>query len=226
MDYEEELSRRKKIDESLFFIDKEVVQSRAMMSIVMRCGHYGLQHGTEDLLPTVFDLIRFVTDSVVEIQINGSSGLFSANNGDWLFEPSQYHLRLLDDLNVIEVEGEDGKGLFSLREKLMVVPPKYDDTTNTDIGEYLWVRKGDRFHFILKGNHVFHSASDAIMAYDTDDGMWVKHSDGTVALLNKVGNDDTRNYRKTLIKNGGRMKLQNLKYGIIDICDIYGHILN
>lgn len=226
MGFQDIFAERMQLDEALFYIDKEVALAKGLVSVVKRQSLYGLQYGTEDALPTVFDNARFVTDDVIELQIEGLLGLYSARNSEWLFEPNQCRLSLVDEFNTVEVEAENGMGLFSIREGRVVVTPQFDETTDSDIGEYLWVRRGNKFHFINKESQVFYSASDAIMAYDTDEGMWVKHSNGTVSLLNKAGNDDIKAFRKALIDNIGRMKLQNLKYGIIDICDIYGRVLN
>jgi len=227
MSFNDIYSERVYIDRNLFYIDKIMVEANGCVKIVKRKQFVGLQYGTEEVLPTVFDSISFISDGIVEAQIKGLTGLFSVDSNTWLFEPNQYQLKIPKNFeNVIEIKSDKGFGLFSIRGNRMVVPPEYNETTYSDICEFLWVRIGDYFHFIKNGSSTLYSATDAMMAYDTDKGMWVKHSDGRVALLNNAGNDDIKAYRRKLIENHGRVKLQNIKLNIVDICDIYGQVIN
>lgn len=226
MDFKAIYTERLSKDKTLFYIDKEVVCTQGTSRIMKRASYYGLQCESTDLLPTIFDSISYVSGSIVKVIIDSLIGLFSIDKKDWIFEPDIYKLEYLQDFQTVEVSGEKGLGLFSILENRMVIPPAYDETTRSAGGEFLWVREGGRFNFVQKDTQIFYSASDAQMVYDTDTGMWVRHSDGRVALLNSAGNDDIDTFRKILIKNKGRMTLQNIKYNIVHICDIYGQILN
>ena len=102
----------------------------------------------------------------------------------------------------------------------------YEDVTTNSMNNYLWVKTKVSFGFINKQNGRLIGVSNAILAYDHPNYMFVKLENGRVVCVNETGNKDEIIMRKQSLINNGRIEVKNIKYHISEIVDLYGYVLN
>lgn len=224
------IEHRVKWLESFFYIRTKVLVDCGGYKIVKRKQFMGIANAKnnllEEILPTIFDEIIMIENGLAMIRLLNKWGIYDVEKLLWLVEPCCEQVIKNEFYETMELITFNKHGLFDIKKKTLLIPIQYEDVTINSTNEYLWVKKDLRYHYIKRSTGKFLSMIDAVMAYDTSVGLFIKRIDGTVRCVNELGLHDPILFRELMIKNNGRLKLQNIKLHECDIIDIYGFILN
>jgi len=230
------ISQATAADDDEFYEDRTIVSSHGGIDIVERCGRRGISEAssTDDVvLPTIFSDIRLLPAHNIACcrfplpEADGTAdrwGLYDYEAETWLLLPRYTDYDLNEEYRTIDViDGEGHHGLYSLRLRRLVIPALYDDTTQWDRGEYLWVKLAGSYHFVHRdsGQHI--SVPEATMAFDTAEGMLVVYR-GRATALNSEGYGDRRRLRQLVVQAGGRYTAFCQKYHRSITFDVYGYV--
>lgn len=224
--HNEIINTRIEDNDEYFFVDYEVVRQCGNIDIIRRrdwlgiCIHNDIKN---ILLDTIADDI-VASGLLAAIKIGGQWALFDLSRCSFLFPPEYDALQLNGNERTVTLLLNGKQGLYSLQEKRVVIPTLFDDCTNNDHSDYLWVRSGSVYQYVRKSDGSVIDLGDADMAYDTDDAMLVKHGD-RVICLNAEGYEDELSLRSLVMRGNGRLKIVNSKLHFYNIIDIYGYIL-
>lgn len=216
-------------DKKLFFHSVDIVETSLKTSICKRKEFLGIIQNSdslEQLLPCIYDDIVAIENDLFLIRVNEKWGIFDAKNNCWCIELSIDKFMMYDIFGTVEVVKDGQRGLFSRQLRRLVIPIKFEQVTNTDRCEYLWVYLNGLYHFIKKSSGEFISLSNTIMAYDMETGIFALCNDGYIYAFSEEGYVDNVLFRRFVLENKGRGRFLNFKYHRIEITDLYGYILN
>ena len=228
-DIEQIIEDRIKVDRGMFFRRPVIVQELNSFCICMRNKLFGfcLRDAINTLTTNcIFDEIIPFEDNIFITRINQLYGIYDINQNAWNCSPSFTSFRINENYFSIELKNNNQVGLYDCRHNKLVIPIKYDAVTCSCNGDYLWVKQNNEYHFVKNSTRELISLYETKMAYDTEHGMFAVDKYGYVNLFTEDGLQSKNEFRKILIKNQGRLKLQNLKFHLIHYVDIYGNILN
>lgn len=213
---------------SHFYIHVQNVEEVNNYVIVSREQFLGINTVEDkEILPTIFDDIFFLSDFIVGIKISNRYGFYDLDKKIWLQEPNCVSYTQNSFYNTVEIIINDRHGLICLDERKLLIPAQYEDVTINSMQPFLWIKEKNSYHYIEKATGKLVKMPEAIFAYDTPfKVMFIKKHNGKVECLGANGNLARLEFRKLLCSNGGRLKLQNVKYHKFEIIDIYGQILN
>lgn len=220
------ISIRLKDNDEYFFVDYDVVRQCGNIDIIRRRDWFGISiHGDVEniLLDTIADDIS-IDGHLAAIKIEGRWAMFDLLQCSFLFPPEYDALQINDYERTVSLELNGKHGLYSLREKRVVIPLLFDDCTNSDLSDYLWVRSGNIYKYVMKCDGTIIDSGDADMAYDLDGSMLVRLGE-RIICLNQNGYEDNLALRRLVIQSNGRLKVVNSKLHLYNIIDIYGFIL-
>ena len=224
------IKHRVKWLEEFFYIRTKVLVDFGNYKVVKRKQFMGIVNAKknilEEILPTIFDEIVMIDQGLAMIRLLNKWGIYDVEKLSWIVEPCCEQVIKNDFYKTMELIVSNKHGLFDIKEKTLLIPIQYEDVTINSTNEYLWVKKDSKYHYIKRSTGRFLSMIEAVMAYDTNLGLFIKKIDGTVRCVDESGLDDPVLFRSLMIENNGRLKLQNIKLHECDIIDIYGFILN
>lgn len=216
--------------EEHFYIHADVLVDFNNYKIIKRKQFIGIinvnRNVVQEILPTIFDDVTMIYRDLAKVRLLNKWGVYDVEKTSWIVDLCCEQMEVNEFYNTIELIAAGKHGLLDIKEKNLLIPIQYEDVTIDAGCEYLWVKKKSHYHFVKKSTGKFLSMIDAVMAYDTSIGLFVKSADGIVHCVNELGLDDPILFRSLVIRNHGRLKLQNTKLHECDIIDIYGFVLN
>ncbi len=238
---EDTLLRRKYDDLKRSWIHREAVSEYSRYTIVAREDWFGLVLNQDEsvvALPTVFDEINVVElgDTLMAMCcVDGIWGAFLIDMfsdeimdlSDTILKFEYSHLCFNSNYGSVTLCKNDLYGLYSINDRKIVLQPKYQDVTLIVSNRYLWAKNvAGRFLFIDKVEQKEIYPISPVMVYDCENAMIFELDANRVYMSNERGDVDKYGFRKLLFKNGGRLSLNNTRYNITKVCDIYGCILD
>lgn len=129
---------------------------------------------------------------------------------------------------MLEVNTDDGTGLFSCRTKQMLVPPLFLETTHADNGRYLWVKTtADEFAFYdILTAAIVKCPENTRECFDSQGDLMFIEVDNKLHCLDETGHYDPDKLRRKALQGIGRIRVTNYNRHISVISDIYGNIIN
>lgn len=210
-------------------VQQKLTVGDAVYNIISRKGMIGVDdcEGLHVCLPVYDEIISVFGGGTLLIKICDTYGIFSLKTKKMEVLPDFDSVIVYDEYQTIEVIKNGKHGLWDDRECRLVIPVEYEDVTVVAYYPYLWVRKSQiLFDFIERATGQLMNVPDAIMAYESRDGMFVQYRQtGRVIAVNANGYVNVLALRRSVITAHGRKVLKNKKYKIKDIIDIYGNIL-
>lgn len=224
------LAERRQRDAKIFYIDPERVTDAAAaddgIAIFRRKKLFGLFRAGTEVLPCIYDAIEPLGDAFYLISVQGQQALYDLTAGRFI---TGYDVAAVSrSAGSLRLTGADGKcGLLDTYSRAMIVPPVYDEVGDLNYSSpYVWVRRGDSFHYVRVADGCLLSMPMLVMAFDGGDGLYGMRSDGTVALFSEQGTSLLMEYRRRCIAAGGRIRLQNFVRRLEVVADVYGNIIN
>lgn len=216
--------------DSHFYIETEICENFDNCLLLRRKKYYGLSmfilEAQIDILPTIYDSIVYYAKSILKVTIVNKIGFYDLHNKQWICEPICDEAIFNDFYQTVELIVDGKHGLLDISSRRVVIPILYEDVTTNSMNNYLWVKTKVSFGFINKQNGRLIGVSNAILAYDHPNYMFVKLENGRVVCVNETGNKDEIIMRKQSLINNGRIEVKNIKYHISEIVDLYGYVLN
>ena len=226
---EEIVIERQKWAHSHFYVELKEMKCASGYRILKRKMYQGLFRQTnrdyQEVLPTIYDNLSFITNSLVEAKLDRYIGYFSLQKNDWVVFPEYEQSVRHDACHSIELVFNGKHGLMDMNTHELVIPVAFDDVTICPFYSYLWVKRMERFYVIRKSDGHLISLLNAIRVYDDPDGIFVKQENGSVVCFNEEGEVDELKMRNIMLQYRGRKKVQNIKYHNVEIIDNNGYVL-
>lgn len=211
-------------------VQQELAIGEAVYNIVNRKGMIGVDNckGVHVCLPIYDEISSVFDEGTLLIKICNIFGIFSLKTKKMEVLPNFDSVIIHNEHRTIEVIKNGKHGLWDDKECRLVIPAEFEDVTVSTYYPYLWIKKSQTlFDFIEKTTGQLVNVPNAIMAYESCDGMFVQSKQTSrVMAINANGYADILALRRSVITTHGRKILKNNKYKIQDVVDIYGNILN
>ncbi len=143
MTIDEIISQRRRTDARQFFITPVTTHSHNGYHVIRRKQWYGLQHGDDSILPTIYDNIELLPSRLAIVTIEQCSAVIDITTTQRILPFSYSHIEHTDRYLKLFIQDSHNYGLYDcLQRRSITQPGIYSDYNLCDnTTEYLWAQR-------------------------------------------------------------------------------------